>query len=74
MNLLEASAHAEKRINSSADALAIAIEMLDAIKGGHSYGSFEYLAMLYRMKQFAPRHDEDADGHITEGEKATGTE
>lgn len=54
MNLIEATIQAEKKINSAEEALAVAIEMLEAIKDGHSYGSFEYLAALYRMRKFAP--------------------
>lgn len=50
MNLLEASNNAAAKIASTNDALGVAIDMLDNIAKGNSYGTFEYLALVNRMK------------------------
>ncbi len=50
MTLNEAYVHAAKKIASKDDALNVAIEMLDNIAKGNSYSSFEYLALVNRMK------------------------
>jgi hypothetical protein len=52
MTLGEATRNAEAKIQSKDDALAVAVEMLIAIKDGKSYGSFEYLTLLQRMQRY----------------------
>jgi hypothetical protein len=53
MTLTEAHDNAAKKIASKDDALNAAIEMLDSIAKGNVYGSFEYLALVHRMRSFA---------------------
>lgn len=53
MTLAQATQSAEKKINSKDDALAEAIEMLSAVAHGQTFGNWEYLAMLHRMRAFA---------------------
>jgi hypothetical protein len=48
----DAVKNAEAKIQSKDDALAVAVEMLTAIKDGKSYGSFEYLTLLQRMQRY----------------------
>ena len=53
MTLNEAYENATEKIASKDDALNTAIEMLDSIAKGNVYGSFEYLALVQRMRSFA---------------------
>lgn len=53
MNLGEATRTAETKINNKDEALTEAISMLAAIAHGQSFGNWEYLAMLERMRKFA---------------------
>lgn len=53
MTLAQATADAEKKINSKDEALAEAIAMLSAIAHGETFGNWEYLAALHRMRAFA---------------------
>jgi hypothetical protein len=43
---------ARQRIQCEEDALSVALEMLDAIRDGKSYDSFEYIALTDRMREF----------------------
>lgn len=53
MTLAQATADAEKKINSKDEALAEAIAMLSAIAHGETFGNWEYLARLHRMRMFS---------------------
>lgn len=53
MTLAQATQSAEKKINSKDEALTEAIAMLSAIAHGETFGNWEYLAMIHRMRTFA---------------------
>ncbi len=57
MDLDEAMAIAERKIQNQQDALNEAIAMLSAIHLGYSYEKWEYLAMVQRMRWFTTSDD-----------------
>ena len=50
LTLGEAEKQAAEKIIDQRDALGVAIDMLTEIKEGNTYGTFEYLTLLNRMK------------------------